>query len=493
MATPAGFAAIDLGAESGRVVLGSVSDTRLELAEMHRFPNGPTRTIDSLHWDVLRLWNEMKAGVGKAARQAGGLRGVGIDTWGVDFGLLDKHDTLLGNPFHYRDARTNGILEKAFAIVPREEVFRQTGIQFMQFNTIFQLLAMKLAGSPALDIAQSLLMMPDLFNFWFTGRKCNEFTDATTTQAYDPKAGRWAAPLIQRFGIPTGIFGEIVPAGTIVGPMLPHIREELGIGDVPVIAPATHDTGSAVAAVPATGAKPWVFLSSGTWSLMGMEVTSPIITEASTRYNFTNEGGVGGTFRFLKNIMGLWLVQECRRTWERGGSPFDYGTLAKMAADAKPFVAILDPDDPSFMPIGDMPARIKAFCEKTGQKAPEGPGETVRVCLESLAMVYRQTLARIEECTGRKAEVIHIVGGGTQNTHLCQWAADATGRTVIAGPVEATAAGNIAVQAVATGALKDIRQARELIRASFEVNVYEPKDTARWDGPYARFVELRKN
>jgi rhamnulokinase len=547
MSKAANFAAIDLGAESGRVVLGTVTDRKLELKEVHRFPNGPVRTLDELHWDVLRLWAEMKAGVGLAAKQAGGLRGVGIDTWGVDFGLLARGDALLGNPFHYRDARTNGILEKAFGIVPREEIFRQTGIQFMQFNTVFQLLAMKLSGSPLLEMAESMLMMPDLFNFWFTGRKCNEFTNATTSQAYDPRGnsdsatrnlvspeqlrrcveeqkklakqgrqlslsevmlecgcitpaqlgqlstvpGGWATDLLARLGIPAKIFGEVVSAGTVLGSMRPEVREEIGCGDVPVIAPATHDTGSAVAAVPATGGKSWAFLSSGTWSLMGMEVDRPIISDLSVRYNFTNEGGVGGTFRFLKNIMGLWLVQECRREWERAGRRYEYAELADLAGAAKPFAMIVNPDDASFLAPGGMPARIEAFCRKTGQTPPSGPGEMVRGCLESLAMAYRQTLARIEECTGRRAEVIHVVGGGIQNKHLCQWTADATGRTVVAGPIEATAAGNIAVQAVATGVLKDIAAARELIRGSFDVAVYEPKDTGRWDEPYARFLKIR--
>ncbi len=515
------FAAIDLGAESGRVVLGALSGTKLELAEVHRFANGPVRTGDELHWDVLRLWSEMKVGVGKAAAAGGELRGVGIDTWGVDFALLGRHDTLLGNPFHYRDARTDGILERAFQIVPREEIFRQTGIQFMQFNTLFQLLAMRLAGSPLLNAAQTLLMMPDLFNFWFTGRKCCEFTDATTTQAFDPRAvaaglrtgrtepeaqakvsvegapdiinlrGGWAADLIARFGIPTRIFGEIIPAGTVLGPLRCDIADELNARDVPIIAPATHDTGSAVAAVPATGDRPWAFLSSGTWSLMGVELAAPVIDERSLRYNFTNEGGVGGTFRFLKNIMGLWLVQECRRTWERAGQRYEYAELGDLAAAAKPFAAIIDPDDPSFLAPGDMPGRIDAYCHRTGQSPPAGPGETIRACLESLALTYRQTLARIEECAGRHIEVIHAVGGGIQNKHLCQWTADATGRPVIAGPVEATAVGNVIVQAIATGALNTIRDARELVRRSFELTTYEPINPVRWDEPYARFQHLR--
>lgn len=491
MQNSAHFAAIDLGAESGRVIVGGVSDDRIELNEIHRFANGPVRAGDSLHWDVLRLWSEIKSGVAAAARQAGELRGIGIDTWGVDFGLLDRDGQLLGNPFHYRDPRTNGILDKAFAIVPRKQVFDTTGIQFLQFNTVFQLLAMRLAGSPILNCATSLLMMPDLFNYWFTGRKCNEFTNATTTQAYDPRRGTWATDLLERFGIPGEIFGEIVPAGTVVGPVAMHVREELGIGGVPVIAPATHDTGSAVAAVPATGTGNWAFLSSGTWSLMGMEVPAPIIDERSRRYNFTNEGGVGGTFRFLKNIMGLWLVQECRRTWERAGRRYEYAELAELAGRARPFAAILDPDDPSFLAPGDMPARIAEYCRRTGQTPPDGPGETVRCCLESLAMTYRQTLARIEECTGRKVEVVHAVGGGTKNTHLCQWAADATGRPVVAGPIEATALGNLALQAMATGVLDDIAEARALIRRSFDVVTYTPSGSDRWEEPYAKFLQLR--
>lgn len=491
MSKPANFAAIDLGAESGRVILGTVSDDKLELEQMHRFPNGPVQTVDELHWDVLRLWSEMKQGVAEAAQKSGGLQGVGIDTWGVDFGLLAKGDALLGNPFHYRDPRTNGMLDKAFEIVPREEIFDQTGIQFMQFNSVFQLLAMRLGGSPLLEMAETFLMMPDLFNFWFTGRKCCEFTNATTTQAYNPRTGGWATGMLDKLGIPANIMPEIVQAGTVLGPVLPDIREEIGIGEVPVIAPATHDTGSAVAAVPATGGKAWAFLSSGTWSLMGMEVDAPIITEASARYNFTNEGGVYGTFRFLKNIMGLWLVQESRRTWQRAGEEYSYAELADLAAAARPFVAIVDPDDPSFLAPGDMPARIVGYCRKTGQTPPDGPGEMVRVCLESLAMTYRQTLARIEECTGRRVEVVHGVGGGTQNRHLCQWTADVTGRPLVAGPIEATAAGNVAVQAVATGVIADLNAARELIRRSFDVVVYEPTDTGRWDQAYEQFQKLR--
>jgi len=485
------FLALDLGAESGRGVLGAISDSKLELTEIHRFPNGPVRIVDELHWDTLRLWSELKQAVAIAAKQSGTLAGIGIDTWGVDFGLLGVNDTLLGNPFHYRDSRTDGMMEKAFEIVPREEIFEQTGLQFMQLNTLFQLLAMRQSNSPILEQAKTMLLTPDLMNFWFTGRKCAEFTIATTTQAYDPRKGEWAWDLIEKLGIPKEIFPEIVSTGTVLGPLRADIADETGAINVRVIATAGHDTGSAVAAVPAAADKPWAFVSSGTWSLMGMEVEKPIINEKSLQYNFTNEGCYGGTFRFLKNIMGLWLVQECRRTWERAGQAYSYAELTDLAGKARPFVAVLDPDDPLFLTPGDMPARIADFCKKTGQAVPKGVGETVRTCLESLAMAYRQTLARLEECTGQRAEVIHMVGGGIQNKLLCQWAADAMGRTVVAGPIEATAAGNIAIQAVASGVLPDLNAARQLIRQSFEVDVYEPSDSDKWDKPYRQFEQRR--
>ncbi|HSW45229.1 MAG TPA: FGGY-family carbohydrate kinase, partial [Phycisphaerae bacterium] len=321
-------------------------------------------------------------------------------------------------------------------------------------------------------------------------RKAAEFTIATTTQAYDPRKGCWADELIGQMDLPRKIFPEIIPTGSVLGPVRKDIAEETGAGDVKVIAPAEHDTGAAVAAVPAVGGRSWAFLSSGTWSLMGMETDKPIINAKSLAYNFTNEGCFGGTFRFLKNIMGLWLVQECRRTWERAGKSYSYAELTDLAAKAKPFLVLLNPDDPSFLAPGDMPARIAEFCKKTGQQVPGSPGEFVRVCLESLAMSYRRVIARMEECAGRKLELIHAVGGGIQNRQLCQWAADATGRPVIAGPVEATATGNIAIQAIATGVLADLKAARQLVRQSFELVTYEPKDTARWEEPYRKFEQI---
>lgn len=484
------FVAIDLGAESGRTILGTVSRSKLTLEPVNRFPNGPVRIGDSLHWDALRLFEEMKRGIGVIVRERRiAPAGIGLDTWGVDFGLLGKGDILLGNPHHYRDPRTNGVMDKTFRIVPREKIFGWTGIQFMQLNSLIQLVAMRLQKSPLLDMAETFLTMPDLFNFWLTGRKVCEFSNATTTQLYDPRAKGWAKPLFKALKLPLGMMPRIVPPGTVLGNLRPSICEETGAGKVPVIAPACHDTGSAVAAVPAETGSNWAYLSSGTWSLMGAEVAKPIIDARSLRHNFTNEGGVNGTFRFLKNIMGLWLVQECRRTWERAGRAYNYDQLSKLAAKSKPFANWVNPDDPSFLAPGDMPARIAAFCRKTGQAAPRDPGAVVRCCLESLAMKYRYVAGVIEECTGRAIDVIHVVGGGCQNRLLCQMTADATGKAVVAGPVEATAAGNIVVQAIATGALKDIAAARALVRKSFDLAVYKPRNTASWDEPYERLCD----
>ena len=488
MAQAARFLAVDFGAESGRGVIGLLDDGRLRLEEVHRFPNGPVRVLDSLHWDPLRLLSEMKTAIARAA-QAGELQGIGVDTWGVDFGLLGRGDELLGNPHHYRDRRTDGMLEEAFRRVPREEVFARTGIQFMKINTLYQLLAMRVQGSPLLDAAETFLMMPDLFHFFLTGSKGVEFSIATTSQCYDPRARAWATGLLEKMGIPTGMLPQIIAPGTGIGPLLPSVAEETGAGAVPVIAPAGHDTGSAVAAVPARG-QDWCYISSGTWSLMGIESPEPLVDERSLRYNFTNEGGVGGTIRFLKNIMGLWLVQECRRTWERQGRAYSYDELARAATAAPAFVSLLDPDDESFLAPGDMPAAIRAFCARTGQPQPDGVGATVRCCLESLALKYRWVLEKLEEIRGRRLETIHIVGGGSQNRLLDQLAADATGRPVVTGPVEATAIGNVLMQAIGRGYLGSLDDAREVVRRSFDVETFEPKPGAGWDDAYARYLKV---
>lgn len=480
--------AIDLGAESGRAVVGSLNGKSLSLEEVHRFPNEPVRVCGSLHWDVLRLFLEIKRGLSRCAKD-GDLAGVGIDTWGVDFGLLGKGDILLGNPYHYRDRRTDGMVEKVCSIVPREEIFRRTGIQFMKINTLYQLRAMMEEGSPLLEVATTLLFMPDLFNFFLTGEKKAEFSIASTGQVCDPRTRNWAWGLLQDLDIPVSIFPEIIQSGTVLGDVLGSVAEEIGIGKVPVIAPACHDTGSAVVAVPAVTDN-YAYLSSGTWSLMGVEVREPVINDLTLNLNFTNEGGVAGTFRLLKNIAGLWLVQECRRAWEREGEPLSYDEITALASRARPLVSFVDPDREEFISPRNMPEEIQRYCRRTGQPVPEGKGEIVRCALESLALRYRWTLEKLEEISGKRIDVIHIVGGGTKNKLLCQFTADATKRQVVAGPQEATAIGNIMVQAMALGHVRSLQEVREVVRASFPTSTYEPLEPARWDDAYGRFLGL---
>lgn len=485
----ANFLAFDLGAESGRGIIGSINDGKLELDVVHRFPNGPSRISGSIYWDTLRLFDQMKYSLSQAVKSGAELSGIGIDTWGVDYALLGKSDVLLSNPYHYRDSRTNGIMEEVFKLVPAEDVFDATGIQFMQFNTLFQLYAMVLEKSPILDIAEMMLLIPNLFYFWFSGVKAAEFTHATTTQCYDPRAGGWAIGLMEKLGIPVNILPEIVQPGTVMGPILPDVADETGTGSIPIIATASHDTASAVAATPLEGEN-CAYISSGTWSLMGVEIREPIINEAARRYNFTNEGGVQGTFRFLKNIMGLWLIQESRRAWAKEGGELSYEEIARLAEAAEPFKSIINPQHPSFLTPGDIPERIRQFCRSTSQPVPDGRGEVARMVFEGLALSYRATLGQIEELTGRPIDTIHIVGGGCQNRLLCQFAADATGRRVIVGPVEATAAGNVLVQAMAVGLIDSLESARQMVRNSFALEQYTPRDSARWDEAYERFKAI---
>jgi rhamnulokinase len=515
------FLAFDLGAESGRGILGSFDGSRLSLEVVHRFANAAIRTLDSLHWDVLRLYGEMLHTLRLSAAKHGPLDGLGVDTWGVDFALLGRDGTLLGNPRHYRDPHTENIMEQAFARVPRLDIFRQTGIQFMRFNTLFQLLAMQRDRSPLLDVAETLLFMPDLFHYFFTGIKVNEYTDASTSQMLDPRGRGWAHELIGAFGLPAKVLGTLVQPGTVLGPLRASIAGETGINAAPVIAPASHDTASAIAAVPVAPSPPtplprsggegspsaplsplggrgvggeggtWAYISSGTWSLMGVELPQPLVGDAALAANFTNEGGVGGTTRFLKNIMGLWLVQECRRAWERAGATHSYDDLTRQAEAAKPFASIVDPDDSSFILPANMPAALADFCRRSGQPAPEGVGGTVRCALESLALCYRWVLDRLEELTGRRAEVIHIVGGGSQNALLNQFTADACNRPVLAGPVEATAIGNVLTQALGVGVLGSLADAREVVRRSFEVRTFTPRKSDAWQAPYERFRGFR--
>ena len=494
------YLAIDLGAESGRVILGQLEEGHLKMEVVHRFPNGPVCVITGsdkvrMQWDILRLWSEVQAGIAQAVHQYGPeIASVGLDTWGVDFGLLDNRGELLANPVHYRDSRTDGIFEQAFRRVPRAEVFMRTGIQFMQLNTLYQLLCMVIDDSPVLEKAETILTTPDLFNYWFSGRKASEFTIATTTQCYNPIKKDWDRELIGRIGIPTHMFPEIVPPGTNLGPLLPYVAEEVGLGhgaNLSVIAPACHDTGSAVAAVPAEKAG-FAWISSGTWSVVGTEWPEPIINEQSLANNFTNEGGVGG-FRFCRNVMGLWLVQECRRTWTQQGQEFSYTELADMVEQAAPFQAWIDPDDPEFFKPGDMPTRIIDFCQRTGQTAPKSKAAILRCVLESLALKYRWVIERLESMVGQRLEPIHIVGGGSQNRQLNQFTADANDKPVVTGPVEATAIGNLLMQAISLGHIPTIAAGRSMVRHSFPPAVYNPKHSHGWEEAYQKMVGILEN
>lgn len=485
MANAHHYLAVDLGAESGRTIVGILAEDHLTLTETHRFANGPARLPDGLHWDVLRLWSEIKTGMGVSSTKFNkSLESVGLDTWGVDFALLDRYGGLLSNPFHYRDERTDGMLEEAFRRMPRAEIFAQTGIQFMQINTLYQLLAMSLQSSRLLEVAQSFVTIPDLFNYWLIGEIRNEFTNATTTQCFDPRKRDWATPVLEAMKIPTYLFGTVADPGTELGMLLPHVAEETGASGVRVVLPACHDTGSAVVAVPAQS-QDFAWISSGTWSILGAEVREPCVNEKALAYNFTNEGGVFGTWRLSKNIMGLWLVQECRRTWAHQGEELSYDKITRMASEAQPFLAVIDPDRDQFIHAGDMPGRIQKFCTDTNQNVPQTKGEIARVILEGIALKYRWVLERLEELTGKHLDPIHIIGGGTKNRLLNQFTADATGRTVIAGPVEATAIGNILMQAIGLKHLSSLAEARNVISTSFTPEVYEPHRSAAWDEAYS--------
>jgi len=483
------YLAIDLGAESGRAILAGLDGDHLTLKEVHRFGNGPVRLPDGLHWDVLRLWSEIKAGIAAAIRRGAQPDGMGLDTWGVDFALLDKNGNLLSNPFHYRDARTDGMMEEVFKCIPRAEIFAHTGIQFMQLNTLYQLYSLAYAKSPLFEIAQIFVTIPDLFNYWLSGNITNEFTDATTTQCYNPLTRDWSRDMLDALGIPSRLFGPVTESGTVIGTLLPSIADETGAGGVRIVAPACHDTGSAVAAVPARN-QDFAWISSGTWSIMGAEVLQPVLGEKALAYNFTNEGGVFGTWRLSKNIMGLWLVQECRRFWSSRGEDLSYDEITHLATDAQPFLAVIDPDADLFFHPGDMPEKIRKFCAQTGQQIPETKGEIIRVALESLALKYRLTLKHVEELSGKRLDPIHIIGGGTKNRLLNQFTADCTGRTVVTGPVEATAIGNVLMQAIGLRHLFSLSDARAVVRASFDVEEYHPGPRADWDTVYSKLLEL---
>ncbi|WP_424766831.1 rhamnulokinase [Paenibacillus sp. sgz302251] len=480
--------AYDLGASSGRALLGRLHEGKIEVEELHRFANDPVQLGDRLQWDILRLLHELKQGLLKVKHRDIKLESIAIDSWAVDFGLIGSNGELLGNPYHYRDHHTDGVMDRVMQELSASEIFGKTGIQFLPFNTIYQLAALKQADSPLLREAKHFLMIPDLLRYFLTGEMFNEFSNATTTQLFNPVAGGWDEQLIRAIGITPELFGKVVQPGTQVGQLRSSLCEELNMEPVPVFAVAEHDTGSAVAAVPALEHS-FAFLSCGTWSLMGTEVSEPVINELAQELNFTNEGGAYGTFRLLKNIMGLWILQECRRSWERAGNSYSFPELVKLADEEKPFAAFIDPDDPIFLHSGDMPARIAEYCLRSGQAVPVGEGAIVRCILESLALKYRHVLELTEQLSGHSFNGLHMVGGGIQNTLLCQWTANAIGKPVWAGPVEGSAIGNMVVQWIASGKLADIWEAREVIRESFPVDVYEPEQHEQWESVYAAFKE----
>lgn len=487
------FLGVDLGAESGRVIAGLFDGRQIKLDPLHRFSNGPVLAGETMRWDVLRLWSEIQQGMTLAAHKYGdSIRSIGVDTWGVDFALLGKNQELLSHPYHYRDPRTQGFLNQTLSRVPRSEIFAATGLQFMEINTLYQVLAMRQQNPELLDLAERLLLMPDLFHWLMSGSQVVEFTNATTTQFFNPPNGDWAIDLLRKLDVPTRMLGDVVRPGTVLGKLRHNLSAKLGIPRWDVVAPATHDTAAAVAAIPTelTGTARWAYISSGTWSLIGLEVPQAILTEQALRRNVTNEGGIDGTYRLLKNIMGLWLVQECRRSFERQGRPLDYAEMVRQAEAAPAFRSIIDPDDALFLAPNDMPTAIRSWCQKTQQPVPETDGQLIRCVLESLALKYRVVLGWLEELSGERVEVIHVVGGGCQNALLNQFTANACGKPVVAGPIEATALGNVLVQARAAGALSSLQDIRSVVRASVELVTFQPTQPDAWQQASQRLNEL---
>jgi rhamnulokinase len=482
------YVAIDLGAESGRSILGTLRDGKLSVAELHRFPNEIKHISGHLRWDAEGLLANIKEGLRGAARSTIRPESVAVDTWGVDFGFLRSDGTLLESPCSYRDSRTNGMMERFFTLVPRQRVYELTGIQFMQLNSLFQLYAAVLENPALFRQTAHVLFMPDIFNYLLTGEKKSEFTIATTSQMFNPKLMDWDPQLLGALGVPRSAMQEIIRPGTLLGPLKPSIAAETGLNGVSVIAVASHDTGSAIAAIPAEG-EDWAYISSGTWSLMGVEIGTPIITDSALEANFTNEGGVEGTFRFLKNIMGLWPLQQCRKEWS-STTQYTYDGLMKLGADARAFRSFIDPDDGAFFNPPSMQVAIQEYCRKTGQAIPEDVAEIVRCILESLALKYRTTFEQLRRLTGRKLSRVHIIGGGSQNQLLCQYASNAMGIPVIAGPVEATAIGNIMMQAHAMGHVGSLAEIRAVVGHSFQPVRYEPIDQAAWHAAYERFQHI---
>ena len=482
--------AFDFGASSGRAIIGSFDGKKITLKEVHRFTNDPVDLGGTLYWDVLRLFYEIKQGIVKA-KIAGGFDSIGIDTWGVDFGLIDKNGRLLENPVHYRDKRTSGLVEESFKSVPRQKMYDITGIQFMELNTLFQLISLKKQRPEMLERADKMLFMPDLFAYFLTGKMCSEYSIASTSQLIDINTRSWSKELLDAFGIKESLFAPLTEPGTQLGNLSKEICEECGVESVPVISVCGHDTQSAITAVPCESGD-FAFLSSGTWSLFGTELQKPIVNETSLKINITNEGGFGGTTGFLKNIIGLWLIQESRRQWQREGKDYSYADLEKLALSEEPFKCFIDPDAPEFVPQGNIPERVREFCRKTGQYVPESVGEIMRCIYESLAMKYRMTFEKLCECTGKDYPVIHVIGGGTKDGLLCRMTASSCGKIVKAGPIEATVMGNVAVQLMSDGTIGSISEARKAVAASESLKTYEPENTDEWIKAYESFVKIAK-
>jgi len=487
------FLAVDLGASSGRCMAGTLADGRLHLEEINRFWNGPTEINGTWYWDFVHLFRHIKEGLGLAARKYGPqLVSMGVDTWGVDFGVLDEKGDLIANPVCYRDPRTEGMFAEAFKRVPKEKIFEQTGLQFMELNSLYQLLAMKLNDAPALKHGKSILFVPDLLNYWLTGKRCAERTFASTTQFYNPVTGNWAVELLEALELPHHLLQEIRSPGEVLGPLSDSVARETGAGPLPVVLTGSHDTASAFAAVPVKEGEHCAFLSSGTWSLFGTELDAPVINPDVLAANFTNEIGVCDTVRFLKNLSGLWVLQELRRNWKEQGFEYGWNEMDRMAMDAAPHQVFIDPGDPVFVAPGDMEKRIQDYCRRTGQAVPETHADVLRAAIEGLALLYAYEYDVLEQLTGRTFEVLRIVGGGCRNILLDQFAADATGRIVVTAPEEATSVGNIVMQMLATGVIGSLAEGREIVRRSFaeESRTFTPQDSIGWQAALKEWTRI---
>ena len=484
--------AIDLGASSGRGIVGTFDGKRIELKENHRFTNDPVMVNGRFTWDIIRIFHEIKNSIRQTALDEDEIKTIGIDTWGVDYGFIDKRGRMIGNPTHYRDTRTDGVCDHVDRIVPLSEIYSETGIQSLDFNTIYQLAVERRDNPEIFDYAEKLLFIPDLLGYFLTGEAKTEYTIASTGAILNAHSRKYARELLCRLDIPERIFSEIVEPGYKLGKLLPDVKEEVGGVDADIVKVASHDTASAVLAVPAKE-EDFVYISSGTWSLMGMELKEPLINEKTRELNYTNEGGVNGTIRFLKNIMGLWILQESRRQWKREGNDYSFSELAMVAKEASPLQSIINPDDKLFATQGNMPRRIAEYCERTGQHVPQTVGETVRCILDSLALRYRYTVSDLSYLSGKTPKSINIVGGGTQDTLLCQITADACGIPVCAGPIEATAIGNIMTQLMSLGEVKSVSEARQIVADSFDTVTYTPSGNKEmWDEAFERFCKLIK-